>query len=79
MLIPQLVAIDPGDKNTGMVRLRESDGVLIQHYTWDPEEVLEYFTDNADSILLSRIVVERFQLYPGVAQKKGWSEWGRGC
>lgn len=73
MLEPQLVAIDPGDKNTGMVRLRESDGVLIQHYTWDPDEVLEYFTDTADTILLSRVVVERFQMYPVVAMKKGWS------
>lgn len=67
-----LLAIDPGDKNTGMVRLREEDGVLVGHYTWDPNEVMEYFLQ-ATGLLFSRIVVERFQLYPGVAQKKGWS------
>ncbi len=66
-----LLAIDPGDKNTGIVRLQEDNGLLIYHETLDPDEVLTYF--NTFDYVLSRVVVERFQLYPGVAQKKGWS------
>ncbi len=67
-----LLAIDPGDKNTGVVSLREADGTLMGNNTWDPDEVIEYLLDNS-GMTFSRVVVERFQLYPGVAQKKGWS------
>lgn len=70
-IMSYLLAIDPGDKNTGIVRLQEDNGLLIYHETLDPDEVLTYF--NTFDYVLSRVVVERFQLYPGVAQKKGWS------
>lgn len=66
-----LLAIDPGDKNTGIVRLQEDNGSLIHHDTLDSEEILGYL--RYFDLVISRIVIERFQLYPGVAQKKGWS------
>ncbi len=67
-----LLAIDPGDKNTGLVCLREQNGDLITHETLDPDEVMEFFTSKT-FFYYARVIVERFQMYPGVALKKGWS------
>ena len=67
-----LLAIDPGEKNTGLVCLREENGELISHETMDPDQVLDFFTGET-FFYYARVIVERFQLYPGLAQKKGWS------
>lgn len=66
-----LLAIDPGDKNTGIVRIQEDNGLLVDRDTLDADEILNFL--HSFDLVISRVVVERFQLYPGVAQKKGWS------
>ncbi|KKM81975.1 hypothetical protein LCGC14_1324280 [marine sediment metagenome] len=73
-----LIAIDPGDKHTGVVELNE-DGTRIQSYTYDPALTVKMLEDNLNfgasehNEPLARMVVEKFQLYPNRTKFKAWS------
>jgi hypothetical protein len=71
-----LVAIDPGDKYTGFVELPDDELDLFSADTFNPEQTvarLELLLPIQEPRLVSRVVVERFQLYPNRVRFKAWS------
>lgn len=68
-----LVAIDPGDKYTGIVRLL--GGHLHQSVTYGPEDTLKYLESPFLLPNLDMMVIERYQLYPNQAFAQSWSSF----
>ncbi|KKN03984.1 hypothetical protein LCGC14_1102180 [marine sediment metagenome] len=68
-----LLAIDPGDKHNGIVKLTEA-GDLIDAVTLTPQEAIRYLDDLVTNHHqdISRVVVERFQIYPSKAKFMAW-------
>lgn len=71
--LSNLVAIDPGDKYTGIVRLL--GGRIHQSGTYGPEDALAYITSPYLLPHLDLMVIERYQLYPNQAFAQSWSSF----
>ncbi len=71
-----LVAIDPGDKFVGFVELPDDESDLFLSDTFNPGRTvsrLELLLSIPEPSLVSRVIVERFQLYPNRTKFKAWS------
>ena len=71
-----LIAIDPGDKFVGFVEIPDDELDLFSANTFNPEQTvtrLELLLPILEPRLATRVVVEKFQLYPNRARFKAWS------